>query len=91
MALLEVTVEQILSLIQQLPVEERWAVLSVLSQDLQSDGEPLDEESQAWLEADWVSDGDEYDWQEAGIAIGIPVRCVPGKGVVVVGVDGIGT
>jgi hypothetical protein len=91
MALLEVTVEQILTLIQQLPVEERWAVLSVLSQDLQFDCEPLDEESQAWLEADLVSDGDEYDWQEAGISMGKPVRCVPGKGVVVVGVDGIGT
>lgn len=91
MALPEVTVEQILALIQQLPVEERWAVLFVLSQDLQADFEPLDGESQAWLDADLVSDGDEYDWQEAGMSIGKPVRCVPEKGVVIVEVDGIGT
>ena len=96
MALLEVTVEQIITLIQQLPVEGRQAVLSVLSQDLlsqdlQSEFQPLDEESQVWLEADLVLDWDEYDWGDTGIPNGIPVRCVPGKGVVILGVDGIGT
>lgn len=58
---------------------------------IQSEVELLDGESQAWLEAELVSDGDEYEWGEAGIPVGKVVQCVPGQGAVIVGADGGGT
>jgi hypothetical protein len=43
----------------------------------------MDEESRDWLEADLAGDWPDYDWGEAGIPEGLPVRYVVGEGVVI--------
>jgi hypothetical protein len=45
--------------------------------------EPLDPESQRWLEADLGGDLPEYDWGPAGIPEDKPIRYEPGTGLVV--------
>ena len=48
-------------------------------------GQPLDAESQRWLEADLGEDLPEYDWGEPGIPQDKPIRYEPGVGFIVVG------
>ncbi|NEP19331.1 MAG: hypothetical protein F6J97_20965 [Leptolyngbya sp. SIO4C1] len=84
MALLEVTVEQILALIRQLSLDSKQAIFETLRQEMaesSSSAEP-DEDSRDWLEA---NDGwPDYDWGTAGRPQGLPVSCVPGQGIVII-------
>ncbi|MEL6137738.1 MAG: hypothetical protein AAFQ61_05185 [Cyanobacteria bacterium J06626_23] len=88
MALLEVTVEQILVLIRQLSSGSKQVIYEALRQDLES--EPvasLDEESSTWLSADLTPEIPEYDWGPAGIPEGLPVSYQPGQGLVILTSD----
>ena len=88
MALLEITVEQILSLIQQLPRDSRQAIYQALNQDLVAEvATDLDEETQVWLEADLTAPLPEYNWGEQGLPEGHPVRHVPGQGLMIQGIE----
>lgn len=88
MALLEITTEQILKLIQQLPPEGKRAVLESLRHDATSEllNPELDPESKAWLEADLAGDLPEYDWGPEGIPEGVPIVCTD-EGIMIVGAD----
>lgn len=93
MALLEISAEQILSLIQQLPPESKQLVFESLRKDIAAkpSGPELDEESKAWLEADLAGELPEYDWGPAGIPEGLPIQYVPGKGMMIIGIDAAGS
>ncbi|MEO1094363.1 MAG: hypothetical protein AAFX01_05635 [Cyanobacteria bacterium J06638_28] len=85
MATLAVSVEQILTLIQQLPLDSKQAIFEVLRQDVHDNSlarTALDEESQDWLEAELVSMPPEYDWGQSGMLEGMPVHYVAGQGLV---------
>ena len=86
MALLEITTEQILKLIQQLPPEGKQAILENLHQNMTSElsNPELDPESKAWLEADLAGDLPEYDWGPEGIPEGLPIRYDSERGVAVI-------
>lgn len=93
MALLEVSTEQILKLIQQLPQDGKRFVFERLRQDMKtaSSDPVLDEESKAWLEADLAGELPEYDWGPDGEPEGLPVKYDPKRGVAVVEGDNIGS
>ncbi|HIK32150.1 MAG TPA: hypothetical protein IGS17_12650 [Oscillatoriales cyanobacterium M59_W2019_021] len=40
-------------------------------------------ETQAWLEADWMSDWGKCNWGTEGIPARQPVRCIPGRGIAI--------
>lgn len=84
MALLEVTVEQILTLIWQLSSGSKQVIYEALRQDLESEPDVnLDEETSTWLSADLTPELPEYDWGPAGIPEGLPVSHQPGQGLVI--------
>ena len=92
MALLEVTTEQILILIQQLPAVSKRTIFNVLRQEFEASNnsdevEPIDMETQAWLDADLTEPLSVYDWGPEGIPEGLPLEHVEGKGVVIMGID----
>jgi len=88
MALLEITVEQILGLIEQLPRDRKQMIYQALNQELMAERETdLDEETKVWLEADFTEPLPEYDWGEQGIPEGYPVYHVPGQGLMIRGID----
>lgn len=73
MALLEVTVEQILTLIQQLSSGSKQIIYEALRQDLEREpGISLDEETSTWLSAELTPELPEYDWGPTGIPEGLP-------------------
>jgi hypothetical protein len=88
MALLEITVEQILSLIQQLPRDRKQVIYQALNQELMAERETdCDEETKVWLEADLMAPLPEYDWGEKGIPEGYPVCYSPGQGLMIQGIE----
>lgn len=88
MATLEITVEQILNLIQQLPQESKQLIYQTLNRALEAESETdLDEDTRIWLEADLTSPLPEYDWGEQGIPEGQTIRHVPGQGLMIQGID----
>ncbi|MBE9063754.1 hypothetical protein [cf. Phormidesmis sp. LEGE 11477] len=89
MALLEISVEQILDLIQQLPIESQQSIVEKLHQQL-AEKLPIleiDEESKVWLEADLAGELPGYDWGPEGIPQGIPVKFDSERGVAYIEVD----
>lgn len=92
MALLEITTEQILTLIQQLPAVSKRTIFNVLRQEVEASNdsdevESIDTDTQAWLDADLTEPLPFYDWGPEGIPEGLPLEHVEGKGVVVMGID----
>jgi hypothetical protein len=80
----DLAIEQVIDLVRQLPIASQYKVLSVLKSELPAVPEP-DLETETWLEADFGEDLPPYEWGEAGIPAGTPVRYVPGRGLVVEG------
>lgn len=89
MAVLEVSAEQILELIQQLPLDRKRSIFEALRRDISeiSSAPALDEESKTWLEADLAGELPEYDWGPEGIPEGLPVRYIPERGVAIIEAD----
>ena len=92
MALLEITAEQILTLIQQLPAISKRTIFDFLRQELESSDDSdelgsIDLETQTWIEANLIEPLPTYEWDAEGIPEGLPVRHVPGKGVMIVETD----
>ncbi|MEO1183017.1 MAG: hypothetical protein AAFX51_19780 [Cyanobacteria bacterium J06636_28] len=92
MALLEITAEQILTLIQQLPAISKRTIFDFLRQELESSDDSdelgsIDLETQTWIEANLTEPLPTYEWDAEGIPEGLPVRHVPGKGVMIVETD----
>ena len=106
MAQLELTTQQIIELVKQLPPEGKRAVMTVLQfEGFETDPEVqewlaselsqrrereqrnqlTDPETQQWLNADLGEELPPYEWGEAGIPPGKPVKYVPGQGLVVDG------
>ena len=89
MALLEVTTEQILTLIQQLPAVSKRTIFEVLRQEFEENDsdavEPMDADTQTWLDADLTEPMPDYEWGSEGIPEGLPVQHVAGQGVVIMG------
>ncbi|MEL6939514.1 MAG: hypothetical protein AAFO84_10010 [Cyanobacteria bacterium J06598_1] len=87
MALLEIDTAQILDLIKQLPLDSKRSILDALREDIAGNRSErthgLNSESQSWLEASLTEDIPEYDWGPEGVPEGIPVKYVPGKGVLI--------
>jgi hypothetical protein len=77
--------EQVIDLVRQLPIASQYKVLTVLKSELPANLPEPDLEIQTWLEADFGEDLPPYEWDEAGIPTGIPVRYVPGRGLVMEG------
>jgi hypothetical protein len=75
---LDVTLEQVIHLVTQLPPEGKRSVLAALAMN-----PSLDAESQMWLEADLGGVLPDYDWGKAGIPVGTPVHYVIGEGIVI--------
>ena len=86
MAVLEISTEQVLNLIQQLPLSSKRSVLEVLKKELEdtSTSDVMDEESRTWLEADLSGELPEYDWGPEGMPEGLPVRYDAERGVAVI-------
>ena len=70
---LDVTLEQVIYLVTQLPPEGKRSVLAALRVT-----QSIDAETQDWLDADLSGALPDYDWGEAGIPEAIPVRDVVG-------------
>lgn len=92
MALLEVTAEQILNLIQQLPTVSKQIIFDALRQEFESvhssDIIPtVDADTQTWLEAELTEPVPAYDWGVEGVPKGLPVQYVPGQGVIITKAD----
>ena len=92
MALLEISVEQILDLIQQLPLDSQQSIVEQLNQQLaeKSPDSEMDEESRIWLEADLAGELPEYDWGPEGVPKGVPVVCTEDGRIVILGADEVG-
>ncbi len=90
MAVLEISAEQILELIQQLPLDSKQSLFERLREDIAVSSMPvteLDEESRIWLESEMTEELPEYDWGPAGIPAGVPIICTPDQGIVIIGAD----
>lgn len=92
MALLEITAEQILTLIRQLPTVSKRTIFEILRQELESsnnsDGlDSIDLDTQTWLGAGLTEPLPNYEWGSEGIPEGSPVKHVPGKGVMILETD----
>ncbi|NJO75722.1 MAG: hypothetical protein HC833_19315 [Leptolyngbyaceae cyanobacterium RM1_406_9] len=77
---LELTVEQVIELVKQLPPHEKHAVLSVLNSELDN---TLDSETKTWLESDLGENLPPYDWGVEGVPAGQPVLYVPEFGLLI--------
>jgi hypothetical protein len=75
---LDVTLEQVIHLVTQLPPEGKQSVLAALGIN-----QSMDKESRDWLEADLGGVLPDYDWGETGVPEGIPVRYVVGEGMMI--------
>jgi hypothetical protein len=75
---LDVTLEQVIHLVTQLPPDGKRSVLAALGIN-----QSMDMESRDWLEADLGEVLPDYDWGETGVPEGIPVRYVVGEGIVI--------
>ena len=75
---LDVTLEQVIHLVTQLPPEGKRSVLAAMGIN-----QFADEESRDWLDADLGNASPDYDWGEMGVPEGIPVRYVVGEGIVI--------
>lgn len=75
---LDVTLEQVIHLVTQLPPDGKRSVSAALGVNLS-----LDAETQDWLDADLGGALPDYDWGEAGVPEGVPVRYVVGEGVMI--------
>ena len=75
---LDATLEQVIHLVTQLPPEGKRSVLAAMGIN-----QFADEESRDWLDADLSGALPNYDWGEAGVPEGIPVRYVVSEGVVI--------
>ena len=76
---LDVTLEQVIHLVMQLPPEGKRSVLAALGAT-----QVLDAETRDWLDADLGGALPDYDWGEMAVPGGIPVRYVIGEGIVIV-------
>lgn len=87
MAQLQVTLDQVVELINQLSIDDQQRVLSLMhrSADSSSLSMKCDPETQEWLDADLAGELPEYDWGESGVPLGKPVRYISGQGLVVEG------
>lgn len=84
--------QQVLAFIEFLLWQQDRSIQPAISTEVvPSEVLPIDRQTPAWLEEDLGLDWQEYDWGEEGIPMGKSVRCVPGQGIVIVGVDGVGT
>lgn len=87
---LELTAEQVIGLVKQLPLQSKYAVLQALSSELKKKPSELDRETQEWMEADLTSELPSYEWRESEIPQGKPVSYVSGVGFVIEGGKEIG-
>lgn len=85
MATLELTTEQVIALVKQLPPKSKQLVFSVLQADLQESANELDAETQQWLEANLDEALPPYDWGATGAPSGKPIRYQLGQGFVIEG------
>lgn len=109
MSLPELTVEQVIELVKQLPPEAKKTVLATLNAELQPEAyttdlktqewlayelsqrravtpkAATDPETQEWLEVDLSGELPPYEWGEAGVPHGQPVKYTPGQGLVIEG------
>ena len=88
MALLEVTTEQILTLIRQLPTVSKRTIFDILRKEFEAtnnadDVEPINTDTRTWLEADLTESLPAYEWGPEGIPEGLPMQHVPGQGMVI--------
>jgi hypothetical protein len=90
MATLELTSEQILMLVKQLPVAEKYALMSALNAELEQLQAIPDAETSEWLEAPLVDDLPPYEWGTDGMPEGKPIRYVCDLGFVVEGGKSVG-
>lgn len=90
MATLELTTEQIIALVNQLPIADKYAVLSALNAELGQPQATPDAETREWLEAPLVDELPPYEWGEDGIPDGKPIRYVRDRGYVVEGGKSLG-
>ncbi len=81
---LELTVEQVIELVKQLPAQEKRAILARLNADLEHE-DFVDAETSEWLDADLGEDLLPYNWGEAGIPTGKPIRYIPEIGFTIEG------
>jgi hypothetical protein len=75
---LDVTLEQVIHLVTQLPPEGKQSVLAALGAN-----PSMDEETHNWLAADLAGALPDYDWGETGMSEGLPVRYVVGEGIMI--------
>ena len=78
-----VTIEQVIELVRQLSLEDKYIVLSALSTELKHPVAKPDPETEAWLDADLGEELPPYDWGTEGIPKGQPVRYRPEVGFVI--------
>jgi hypothetical protein len=79
------SIERVIQLVKQLPVDSQHTLLSVLNAELKATLESVDGESQKWLEADLGEDLSPYEWGAGDVPEGKPVQYVLGRGLVVEG------
>jgi hypothetical protein len=90
MAFLDISSDQILDLIQQLSLDDKRRIFEALREEITASSilfPELDEESRLWLEAEMTEELPEYDWGPEGIPQGLPIRYIPGRGVMIIGTD----
>ncbi len=75
---LDVTLEQVINLVVQLPPDGKRSVLAALGIN-----QSVDEESRDWLDADLGGVLPDYDWGDAGTPEGVPVKYVIGEGMII--------
>ena len=85
MATLELTTEQIITLVKQLPAAEKYALISALNAELEQLQTISDTETSEWLEAPLVDELTPYEWGTEGIPEGKPIQYVCDRGFVVKG------
>lgn len=90
MASLELTTEQIILLVKQLPVTDKYAVLSALRAEFEQLQAMPDRETREWLEAPLVDELPPYAWGATGLPEGKPIQFVPDRGFVVEGGKSLG-
>lgn len=81
----ELTVEQVIELVRQLPLADKKAVFSVLHEELDRLSVELEAETREWLDADLGDNLPPYDWGSEGVPSGQSVQYVPEVGIVITG------
>lgn len=75
---LDITLEQVINLVVQLPPDGKRSVLAALGIN-----QSVDEESRDWLDVDLGGVLPDYDWGDAGTPEGAPIRYVIGEGMMI--------